>query len=87
VHLQNLAVNPTGAAQQATDQLARCDVTDLHYNTLSNTENACLLLLLLLLLQLAAWRQRKFDELNAPLADADKWVHSKVLEGQDHSFL
>jgi hypothetical protein len=38
----------------------------------------------LLLLQLAAWRQRKFDELNAPLADADKWVHSKVLEGQDH---
>ena len=37
--------------------------------------------------QLAAWRQRKFDELNAPLAESDKWVHSKVLQGQQHAFL
>ena len=38
-------------------------------------------------LQLAEWRQRKFDELNAPMADADKWVHSKVLQGHDRTFL
>jgi hypothetical protein len=38
-------------------------------------------------LQLVAWRQRKFDELNAPMSPFDKWVHSKVLQGQQTSFL
>jgi hypothetical protein len=37
--------------------------------------------------QLAAWRQRKFDELNAPMAPADTWVHTKVMQGQQTSFL
>lgn len=32
--------------------------------------------------QLTEWRQRKFDELNAPLAEADSWVHKKVLHGE-----
>lgn len=38
-------------------------------------------------MQLAVWRQRKFDELNAPMADADKWVHAQVLKGQEHTFV
>lgn len=37
--------------------------------------------------QLAAWRQRKFDELNAPMSEGDKWVHCKVLQGQEHTFV
>lgn len=37
--------------------------------------------------QLVAWRQRKFDELNGPMAEVDKWVHSKVMAGQEHAFV
>ncbi|KAF6261031.1 hypothetical protein COO60DRAFT_1637087 [Scenedesmus sp. NREL 46B-D3] len=32
--------------------------------------------------ELSEWRQRKFTELNAPLAEADSWVHKKVLHGE-----
>jgi hypothetical protein len=32
--------------------------------------------------QLTEWRQRKFDELNEPLDEADSWVHKKVLHGE-----
>lgn len=38
------------------------------------------------LMQLTEWRQRKFDELNAPLSDSDKWVHKDVLTGQKVAF-
>jgi hypothetical protein len=34
-----------------------------------------------------AWRQRKFDELNAPLAPGDEWVHKAVLQGKQVPFV
>jgi hypothetical protein len=42
---------------------------------------------LLRVLQLVEWRQRKFDELNGPMAAGDKWVHSKVMAGKEHAFV
>lgn len=37
-------------------------------------------------MQVAEWRQRKFDELNGPLHESDSWVHKKVLQGQQRAF-
>eukprot|EP00775_Hariotina_reticulata_P005330 gene5330-5566_t len=36
--------------------------------------------------ELASWRQRKLEELNAPLLPADAWVHRKVLDGHERAF-
>jgi len=62
----------------------------MRMQTPAAVNTSCLLLLTyntLFMLQLAAWRLRKFEELNAPMAAGDKWVHVKVLQGKDQPFL